>query len=245
MKLNSEIMSRMLTCTNLKGLIGEAPFVVSEDGIGTIQAIDYSGSFVVSCQGKVTNDPPTSPMTLGLCNIKMLCQFFCGIKDQKEQVVVVVKDEWMILKCKNGKIKTLLQSADTLPTKIDQPVTIEMFTEKSKIQFQVDQQLVDTLSNYISLVNPNSVIFAVKDGKLSIKSNEHDNQQFTFHTTIQVEPNDACVSSELFTNQLMPILEVALTTIANDSVLTVHMGDSTPFIIESTDGFWALMPIVA
>jgi len=241
-KLNSEIMGRMLTRVTLKGLIGEAPLIIDEAGNGIIQAIDYSGSFVVSCQGKVINDAIDSPIALGLCNLKMLCQFFQGAK---EQIAFVVKDEWLTLRHKTGRVKTLLQSIETLPTKVDSPVTVSMFTEKSTAQFTIDQQFFDALSYYVGLVGSNSIVFTAKNGQLTIRSNEHDEQQFVFQKAAQVEPKTAMVSSELFTNQLMPILEVALATITPENILTVHMGDSTPLVVEDPNGFWALMPIVA
>jgi hypothetical protein len=235
-KIDSLSLATLLGRVVLKGRIEEC-VVISKDGRASVQAIDLTNSVFVSCSRKIEGLPD---MKIGMSKLSIVTKCLSLGGD----VLISIKDNKLTLKREGlGLIKLLLLDPAQIATSVKEEDAEKKICATQKVEFSIDNSVVEKFQTYNGLVSSDSTIVSVKNGQVTFHSRKTSEAQFSI-VVATIKDEAAEMSTEVYTAYLMEVLSVL--EFPKGKSCTIGLSDKGPILIKQAHqgtSLWALTPI--
>lgn len=222
----------LLNRVYLAGLIEECVLEIANEH-GKINAVDMSNSVFLSCSEPIRG---MADMKIGLGSLGILCRFF----QEEGTFSFSIKEKWLIAKKKgHGYIRVQLQDVAQVPTVVVQEDAKEKILKGCSMSFDLPQKVADDLVYYVSLLSTKTAIFSVDNNRITICSGKAEEQQFNLLVGTKEMDN---INTEIYSQYLVKIIQCLNW---DDNTPVVHLGDSSPVVVQQDKNIWALTPVIA
>jgi len=230
-----EGLIKLLKKAHLKGILTEC-VVVFEDGIGKVDSIDQSNIMFISVQEEV-DDVDDGPV--GIANLPMVCKY---LEDKSEGLKISWTEDKLVLKGKGSSVKAQLVSPEEVATALDGTKFKKKLKQLVSTSINPSTSKLEELLYHIDLIKAPSIVFSVGKGKLTVHTNESQDDQFRC-TIGTVGNKEEELEVEIYTDHFTALVKFLL---AEELEPEFIFGPEAPLVVQiDKNNLWALTPIQA
>ncbi len=234
-KISGDLISSLINNVFLSGVIDECLLVI-EKNVGTIQAIDMSNCFFVSCSEKFDTD--LDDVEMGLSNLALLSKTFDSGDEVSFSIDEAKEQTWLKLKIKGkGNVKLILLDPETIPTIVEDAGAGEKLVDSYRNSLKLSDSAIEKISYFLDMFKPKDIVISIKKGKMYFSNGLGSTNQFK-SSLGNIKAKDA--TFEIMAEHFLAVIN-RIKVLETDVNILVKA--DSPVILQTESAIWAFSPI--